>query len=97
MRRRRHSPAVYYDNYIPDTLNRPIKSRPNRIDRWSYLEKVTYYKIINTHKKTLEYIKKHGEAPPGKTKEDIKHLKELRLIVQRNSSLFIHKIIEDLI
>ena len=95
MRKRRYSPAVYYDNYVPDTLNRPIKDRPKRMERWSYLEKTSYSKTVWDNADILRYIKKHNEAPEGTTPKQIKELKSLKLISQRNGKLYLHKLSAD--
>lgn len=92
---RRYSPAVYYDNYIPDTLIRPIKDRPKRMEQWSYLEKTSYYKTVHENREILEYIYKNSEAPEGTTEKQIKELKSLKLIAQRNKKLYLHKLCLD--
>lgn len=97
MPRKSHNPAVFYENYIPDTLIRPIKDRPKQIDRWSYLEKTRYYKTVWENEKTLEHIKKHGKLPEGMTKKDEKTLKALKLISQREGKLVLHKFIQDMV
>ena len=92
---RRYNPALYYQNYIPNTLNRPMKDRPKRMTQWSYLEKTSYNKSITENEEILEYIHRNNEAPEGTPSKQIKELKALKLVSQRGKGLCIHKLAAD--
>lgn len=82
MRRRRYYSAFYNDNYIPDTLLRPVKDRPNW-DRWSYLEKITFKDLIDEYRTQLEYIREHKQLPPDMDRKTARMLQQNKILSQK--------------